>query len=126
MRKAHFLFMSAFLFLCAADARAQNNGAIVEQTPCPANTVGTYGQYVDGFKGRYVAEAAAAEEEGLHVQLPANLSAGALSKEEFEREKAYAGFECRRIKYLSDGLKVVGYIWKPKNTEGKKIPAGYL
>ncbi|HEV8487233.1 MAG TPA: hypothetical protein VGV87_27040 [Blastocatellia bacterium] len=51
-----------------------------------------------------------------------NLTAHLLSKEEFERQKAYVGFECLRIKYMSDGLKVVGFIWKPKNTEGKKLP----
>lgn len=37
-------------------------------------------------------------------------------------EHAYAGFECFRIRYVSDGLKVVGYLWKPKHTGGTKMP----
>jgi dipeptidyl aminopeptidase/acylaminoacyl peptidase len=30
--------------------------------------------------------------------------------------------ECRRIVYRSDGLDVVAFLWKPKTTEGKKLP----
>ncbi len=45
-----------------------------------------------------------------------------LSKEDFQQRKAFAGFECQRIKYMSDGLKVVGIIWKPKDTKGRKLP----
>ncbi len=52
----------------------------------------------------------------------ADFAASLLNKKEFERRKAYKGFECRRIKYLSDGLKVVGFIWKPIQTNGKKLP----
>ncbi|MGI8638910.1 MAG: alpha/beta hydrolase family protein [Pyrinomonadaceae bacterium] len=56
------------------------------------------------------------------MENPADLSKYLLSKDEFERRKKYKGFECRRIKYMSDGLRVVGYIWKPKKTNGKKLP----
>jgi dipeptidyl aminopeptidase/acylaminoacyl peptidase len=45
-----------------------------------------------------------------------------LSREEFERRSFYTGVDCQRIVYLSDGLKVVGYIWKPKVSAGKKLP----
>jgi hypothetical protein len=45
-----------------------------------------------------------------------------LSKPVFEQRKGFAGFECKRIKYMSDGLKVVGIIWKPKDTSGIKLP----
>ena len=43
-------------------------------------------------------------------------------RDEYERRNAYEGFECLRITYLSDGLRVVGYIWKPTATEGRKLP----
>jgi hypothetical protein len=45
-----------------------------------------------------------------------------LSKEELERQESFTGYGCQRIKYLSDGFKVVGFIWKPKNSEAKKLP----
>jgi dipeptidyl aminopeptidase/acylaminoacyl peptidase len=125
MRKAQFLLIVAVLFLSASGAVAQspvqNDGAVVEQLPCEPNTM-AYEQYVESFKSRFADEVVAAKRAGLRMELPLNLTATLLSKEEFERQKAYTGFECRRIKYLSDGLKVVGFIWKPKNTEGKKLP----
>src|SRR5262249_24238697 len=86
------------------------------------NTIGTYEQYLESSKRGFANVIEAAKQEGLRMEMPSNLTAHLLSKEEFEREKAYAGLECRRIKYMSDGLKVVGFIWKPKNTEGKKLP----
>jgi dipeptidyl aminopeptidase/acylaminoacyl peptidase len=54
--------------------------------------------------------------------MPPDFEKRILSREEFEKRKAYDGIDCQRIEYLSDGLKVVGYIWKPKNSEGKKLP----
>ena len=44
------------------------------------------------------------------------------SREEFEKRRAYQGFECERITYLSDGLTVTGYLWKPVDTAGRKLP----
>ena len=126
MRKAQLLLTVTFLFLCAPGAVAQNDvrsdGLIVEQTPCAPSPIGTYEQYLEASKRNYAAEVEAARQEGFRMEPAANLAARLPSKEEFERRKAYTGFECQRIKYLSDGLKVVGFIWKPKNTEGKKFP----
>jgi dipeptidyl aminopeptidase/acylaminoacyl peptidase len=42
------------------------------------------------------------------------------SKQDFEKYKNELDYQ--RIRYLSDGLKVVGYIIKPKRTDGKKLP----
>ena len=123
MRRAPFLLIVASLFLFTSRVVAQSNdGAVVEQVPCAPNTIGTYEQYLESSKSRFADEIQAAKSEGFRMEMPANLNAHLLSKEEFERQKAYAGFECRRIKYMSDGLKVIGFIWKPKNTEGKKLP----
>lgn len=44
------------------------------------------------------------------------------TKGEYEHRQAYEGFECRKIEYRSDRLKVRGYIWKPQNIEGKNLP----
>ena len=126
MRKARCLLIVAILLLCTCGVAAQNDarsdGTIVEQTPCAPNPVRTYEQYVEAFKRVQAAEVEAAKREGFRLEIPADLSQGLVSREEFERRRAYVGFECRRITYLSDGLKVVGFLWKPQDTAGKQFP----
>lgn len=115
----------ALLLSVAVNATGQSqplpDGTIVEQTACAPNTT-TYEQYVENRKNSFAAEVEAAKEEGFRIEMPKDFSLLLMSKEEFEKRKAYAGFECQRIKYMSDGLKVVGFIWKPKDTTGKKLP----
>jgi hypothetical protein len=108
------------LFLCLPCVLfAQDNGTIVENVPCAANTVGTFEQYVETSKKEYTEEVGFAKGEGFTMDNPSNLGKYLLTKDEFERRKRYKGFECRRIRYLSDGLKVVGYLWKPEKTNKK-------
>ncbi|HKQ51432.1 MAG TPA: prolyl oligopeptidase family serine peptidase [Pyrinomonadaceae bacterium] len=57
-----------------------------------------------------------------HEQLPDNFKA-AYAKEAVERMRNSADLELLKIKYLSDGLKVVGFIYKPRRTEGQRLPA---
>jgi hypothetical protein len=117
MRKARCLLIVAILLLCTSGVAAQNDtlcdGTIVEQTPCAPNPVRTYEQYVEAFKRGQAVEVEAAKREGFRLEKPADLSPGLLSQEEFER---------RRSTYLSDGLKVIGFIWKPQDTAGKQFP----
>jgi hypothetical protein len=89
------------LFFCAhggalsqTDAAARTDGAIIESAPyeLPA-----YDQLPDGFKTDY-------------------------SKEAVERIRNSQELELLKIKYMSDGLKTVGFIYKPKQTEGRKLP----
>ena len=126
MRKARCLLIVALLLLCTSGVAAQNDalsdGTIVEQTPCAPNSVSTYEQYVEAFKRFQTREVEAAKREGFRMELPTDISPRLVSREEFERRRAYAGFECRRIMYLSDGLKVVGFLWKPQDTAGKQFP----
>jgi dipeptidyl aminopeptidase/acylaminoacyl peptidase len=126
MRKAKGLLLVTFLFFCSSIAIAQNatqsEGTLVAQMPCAPNTIGTYEQYLESAKQSAASEVEAAKREGFKKEMPTGLAAHLLSREEFERAKAYAGFECRHITYMSDGLKVAGLLWKPKNTDGKKLP----
>ena len=126
MRKARCLLMVAILWLYTSGVAAQNDtlndGTIVEQTPYAPNPVRTYEPYVEAFKRVQAAEVEAAKPEGFRLEIPADITLGLLSREEFERCRAYAGFECHRITYLSDGLKVVGFLWKPQDTTGKQFP----
>jgi len=44
------------------------------------------------------------------------------SKAEYDRAKTNASTECLRIQYLSDGLKVVGFLVKPRDPQGRRYP----
>ena len=44
------------------------------------------------------------------------------SKEEYDRAKTTPSVECLKIQYLSDGLKVVGFLVKPRGPEGRRYP----
>jgi dipeptidyl aminopeptidase/acylaminoacyl peptidase len=44
------------------------------------------------------------------------------SKADYDRAKTNASTECLRIQYSSDGLKVVGFLVKPRDPEGKRYP----
>ena len=103
-------------------AAAQDDGTIVEQTACPPKTIVAYEQYVETARSGYARTIEEAKKDGVKLEMPADFSKRILSREEFDRRKSGAGVDCRRIKYLSGGLKVAGYIWKPKNTAGKKLP----
>src|SRR5918996_1895000 len=106
MRKACCLLTVALLFPCIFGAAAQNavlsDGTIVEQTPCAPSSVSTYEQYVEAFKRFQTREVKAAQREGFRMELPTDIAPRLVSREEFARRRAYAGFECRRLMYLSD------------------------
>jgi dipeptidyl aminopeptidase/acylaminoacyl peptidase len=44
------------------------------------------------------------------------------SKDEFETAKNSPSIDCLRIRYISDGLNVVGFLVKPRNSEGARYP----
>lgn len=106
-----------------ATIRARKDGTIVELVPCAPDTPIGYAQYVKSCTLRRAKELADALREGLlSAASPKGLSTHVLDKKEFDRRQAYRGFECLRMKYLSDGLAVVGYIWKPRTTANRKFP----
>lgn len=85
--------------LCVVSAQAQTNrmspdGKIVEQA---SFALPSYDQIPDQFKTVY-------------------------SRETVEKIKNSTDLELIKIKYLSDGLKISGFIYKPKATAGKHFP----
>lgn len=44
------------------------------------------------------------------------------SKQEYENAVKDSNFELEKLKYMSDGLKVVAYLYKPRKMESKKYP----
>ncbi len=73
MKKVQMLLVMVFLMLCVSNATAQDNGTIVENAPCPANTVGTFEQYAEAAKKRYVSEIESAKQEGFTMKPSADL-----------------------------------------------------
>jgi dipeptidyl aminopeptidase/acylaminoacyl peptidase len=100
---------------------ANHDGHIVEQRAC-APWEETYAQFIEQYEDSYVREVRAARQHGITMQPFAALRPHLPTEAAYERMRAYTGFECQRIRYLSDGLQVVGYIWKPQETQGKKLP----
>jgi len=113
MRKIQPLLTITSLLLLVfnghAQSKSQPDGTIVEQTACGPYPYATYEQYFETRKRRFAEEVEAARSEGFRVELPKDFAPLLVTKEEFARRKAYTGFECQRIKYMSDGLKVVGF-----------------
>ena len=95
-----------------------SSGTVVDQQPC-APVTGTYENYVDVAKKGYATEYEAARRQNVPMQPMERFVPFLYTREAFEKRQAHQGFECVRITYLSDGLKVVGYIYKPKATNGK-------
>ncbi|MES1211213.1 MAG: CocE/NonD family hydrolase, partial [Acidobacteriota bacterium] len=108
------------ILLCAAGTPAESlpNGTIVEQTACEEEPAMTYEQYVRVETRRHTFEVEAARLAGLEMTSPLVL----LSPEARSRQNDASQVDCQRIKYMSDGLKVAGFLWKPKDTAGKKLP----
>lgn len=119
---------AALLSLCiAAAARAAEPPAapaataspLVEAVACPPEPAETYEAFVQRMKARYADEVAAAKSEGHAVTTPLTV----MDKDEFQqRVETAKGIDCRRLVYLSDGLKVVAYEWKPKARGTGKLP----
>ena len=45
------------------------------------------------------------------------------TRDEYEAGRNSQSIDCLRIQYTSDGLKVVGFLVKPRETQGKRLPA---
>jgi dipeptidyl aminopeptidase/acylaminoacyl peptidase len=104
--------MLAAIVLAAVAA----NGTLVEQAPCPPYPTMTYDAYAAGAKKAHDEESENARREGHAMKTPlALLTPGQFAQRQKEAERV----DCRHIKYMSDGLRVSGYIWKPRGAAGK-------
>jgi dipeptidyl aminopeptidase/acylaminoacyl peptidase len=124
VRKAGLLLTFLFVFGsgAAGQTKAQPSGTIVEQMPCAPRPVATYEQYVEQRKTQMTRELEQSAAAGFSREMPPDFAQRLLTRDEFIERQAYSGSDCQRIKYSSDGLKVVGFIWKPRTTAGKKLP----
>ena len=105
-----------------AQASIPADGTVIEESACPPRPKQTYEQYVGATIAAYRRQVEAARELDSSVRMPADSTRLVLGRMEFDRREAYTGIDCRRIRYMSDGLKVVGYIWRPRESAGRKFP----
>lgn len=108
--------------MVAAAESALPDGTIVEDQPCAKPAKLTYEQYRSRQRTWFEEEVAIAAREGFEVDYLEDFERFILSREDFERQQAFTAYECRKILYLSDGLKVAGFIWKPAHLAGRKLP----
>lgn len=109
MRKALVCLMMLSLTRLMA---AQTDGTPIEQSPCPPKIAVITSNTLRRQKAA-IRERLRAPKPGINLEVPGDLSKRILSAEACEQRKAYAGIDCQRIKYLSDGLIVKGANWSP-------------
>jgi dipeptidyl aminopeptidase/acylaminoacyl peptidase len=98
---------------------AQPDGSIVERAPCPPFVPQTYDAYVTAAKAGHADEVAAAKREGITMRTPPGVG----TRDEFDRAMAASQrVECTRIVYRSDGLKVAGLMWRPRDQGTARLP----
>jgi dipeptidyl aminopeptidase/acylaminoacyl peptidase len=91
--------------------------ALISAEPLPPSTE-TYAQHVQAAESMYRQEVEQAKREGKVHTTPFT----PVPEETFNALRDPAVLEVLRITYLSDGLRVKGFIWKPKDTAGRKLP----
>ena len=102
------------------DSRAsRRDGTIIRCEPCELQPL-TYAQDVERFKNYYEGEGVIARQRGL---TPLTYQQRfAIPEPEWSIMRAHDGFECRALRYLSDGLEINGFLYKPMSTAGPLLP----
>jgi len=98
------------------------DGTVIEASACPPRPTVTYEQYVAATTAAIRRQVEAARKHNPNVQMPTDSTRLVMSRAEFDQRAAYAGIDCQRIRYMSDGLQVAGYIWRPRESAGRKHP----
>ena len=119
---AAVLLLVACPYGVAAQPPPRPDGTIVAQAPCSPAPARSYEQYVEQRKAGILQDLGEAARDGYHREPPADWAPLLLSRDDYEKRQAYAGAECLRVTYVSDGLEVAGFIWKPKDVAGKRLP----
>ncbi len=124
----NFTVLTAVLLLVAcpysatAQAPPRPDGTIVTQARCSPAPTRSYEQYVAQRKAGILQDLGEAARDGYHREPPADWAPLLLSRDDYEKRQASAGAECLRVTYVSDGLEVAGFVWKPKDVAGKRLP----
>ncbi len=114
--RSWLIVLIAWLSSHAGCVLAAADGELVSTSPCAPNAITRYEQYLAAERKKYADEVEAARREGYSLAPPSDATLRLLNRREFEIRTRYEGFECRRVRYYSDGLQVVAYLWKPVAT----------
>lgn len=96
-----------------ADARdVRRDGQLLSREACtmPGSA---YEEYRQRTADQWRKDEAAARALGLAIRPLDQFLAALPSEDEYLARKAYKGFQCERLVYASDGLRVVAYLWRP-------------
>lgn len=98
----------------AADGVTPRDGRLLSREPC-APGGSSYTDYRRRSADQWRSDEAGARAKGLKIRPLEEFLAAAPSEAEYAARKAYAGFQCERLTYSSDGLRVVAFLWRPKD-----------
>ena len=100
------------------------DGTLLSSKPCPPDRIRNYDDYIAMLLSSLDEEEALARAEGIDFTAPAQpaLRTMAASAQTVAEHIAYEGFECRVITYASGGMVISGLLWKPAETDGKRLP----
>lgn len=117
MKPLLLLSVSALAFATQSAAAAPSANLLATE-PCSASD-GDYPQYLERQLATYRQEAAAADKLGVTMRDEAAVRAGLVTRREYARRHGRGSVSCTRLTYRSDGLKVIGYLWR-----SRQRPAG--
>ena len=120
MRQAIVLGLAILLTGARGAAAQPADGTLLEQTPCPGlRRTRRTRRRSRPRKQFHAEEVVAAQREGITMRTPVAYA----TPEEFERGVTVSqSVACTRIVYRSDGLKVAGLMWRPKDQGSKRLP----
>lgn len=121
------VIVAALLLMCAATTDAATDapdGTLLSSVPCPPRADQSFEQRGAAIRARLAEEKKLAAAEGFVMPDadPAALLRAIGTPAAHADRVAYTGFECRQIVYASGGLKIAGFLYKPVETVGRKLP----
>lgn len=119
MRPITVLLPLCFLGTCAA---LDTTPAVIHQETCSSKKL-AYEEFVERSRIGYEHELQSAARIGVSMPATEDRLKALPSREAYDQRLIHSGFECIKITYRSDGLKVIGFIVKPVDTHGKRLPA---
>lgn len=98
-----------------------HDGEILKTEPCEQVKT-SYDDYIAYLKREHDEDVKSAAR--FDVKLPSwdAMQAAMLTRQEYEHRLHDPRFECARLIYGSDGLKVVGYLFRPVDVRGRRLP----
>lgn len=104
-----------------ASLRPAQDGRIIQSASCEEKQW-SYDAWLKGQEEGYAAEIKSAAMHGIALKPFSELRAKLPDADEFARRRSHTGFVCEKLAYQSDGLKVIGFLWRPKNSNERRMP----